>query len=211
MRCVPVRFRRVVIDDSRSSCIVAASLPRTQFVHKFDGGLSFARSFVVSVVVVVVLGLSGCRHYSFTGASIPEGLVRIAIPLVEDNSVNTLSSLDESFTDMLVQRFVRQTRLQLETDEASADALLSARITRYTNVPTSVGGNEVATLNRVTISVSVVYSDQGNNREMLNRSFSGFDEYDPAGAGGLSGELDAASSALTKIADDIFTAATSNW
>lgn len=162
-------------------------------------------------LLLSLLLFSGCMHYSFTGATIPEHLVTIAIPLVEDNSVNTLSSLDESFTDMLVQRFVRQTRLQLETNEPAADALLSVRITRYTNTPTSVSGNEVATLNRVSISVSVQYQDQKNSRELLNRSFSSFDDYDPSGAGGLSGEQAAAASALEKIADDVFTAATSNW
>lgn len=166
---------------------------------------------VLLVLLVTLVSPLGCGYYSFTGASIPEHLSTIAIPLVEDNSVNTLTALDESFTEMLVQRFVRQTRLRLETDEASSDALLVARITRYTNVPTSVSGDEVATLNRVTISVSVDYKDQTKNADLLNRSFSAFDEYDPAGSGGLSGEQDAAMSALTKIADDIFTAATSNW
>ncbi|NNE34617.1 MAG: LptE family protein [Rhodothermales bacterium] len=161
--------------------------------------------------MMLIVVVSGCRHYSFTGASIPEDLRTIAIPLVEDNSVNTLASLDESFTDMLVQRFVRQTRLQLEPDEGNADALLTIRIVRYTNIPTSVSGDEVATLNRVTINVSVEYRDQKNGREMLNRSFTGFDEYDPTGSDGLSGEQDAATAALVKIADDVFTAATSNW
>jgi hypothetical protein len=136
----------------------------------------------------------------------------VAIPLVSDNSTNTLTNLDEELTNLLVDRFVRQTRLSLETNEASSDALLTVRIDRYSNQPTSVSGQEQATLNRVTISVSVTYRDQVNNTDVLNRAFSGFEEYDPLDPEtGLTGEAAAASAALEKIADDVFTAATSNW
>src|SRR5690606_8065431 len=128
------------------------------------------------------------------------------------NSLNTLTAIDEQFTELLLQRFVRQTRLVLETTPEEADALLTARIERYSNVPSAVGAQEQATLNRVTISVQVLYRDQTNSTDLLNRSFSAFEVYDPSDPGqGLTGEVDAAASAMQKIADDIFTAATSNW
>lgn len=163
-------------------------------------------------LLTVLLSSAGCGVYSFTGASIPSHLQSVAIPLVEDNSVNTLTALDEQFTEMLLQRFVRQTRLRLETTEENADAILSARIDRYANRPASVGGNEQATLNRVTLAVTVTYQDQKENSTLLDRSFTAFEEYDPADPEqGLTGEVEAARAALEKIADDIFTAATSNW
>ena len=164
-----------------------------------------------SLAIAATVVLSSC-WYSFSGASIPSHLNTVAIPLVADNSTNTLTNLDEELTNLLVDRFVRQTRLSLETVETSSDALLTARIDRYSNQPTSVSGEEQATLNRVTISVFVIYRDQVNNSDVLNRAFSGFEEYDPLDPeAGLSGEAAAASAALEKIADDVFTAATSNW
>ena len=90
----------------------------------------------------------------------------------------------------------------------AADALLSLIITRYDNVPTSVSGNEQATRNRVSITVSVQYQDQVEDAELLNRTFSAFEEYDPFDP---DQEETAAFAALIKIAEDIFTAATSNW
>lgn len=165
-----------------------------------------------AILLVLLQAFAGCGYYSFTGASIPSHLQTIAIPLVQDNSVNTLTGLDEQFTEMLLQRFVRQTRLRLETNEDDADAVLSVRIDRYGNAPTSVGGNERATLNRVTMAVYVRYSDRTNSTDVLDRSFTSFEEYDPSDPEqGLTGESDAARAALEKIADDIFTAATSNW
>jgi hypothetical protein len=45
---------------------------------------------------------------------------------------------------------------------------------------------------------------------MLQRTFNAFAEYDPI-AEGVDGERRAAADALRNIADDAFTAATSNW
>ena len=160
------------------------------------------------VPIVLLLLISGCGYYSFTGATIPEHLGSIAIPLVEDNSISTVSAMDEEMTQLLIDRFVRQTRLSLEPNELAADALLSLIITRYDNVPTSVSGNEQATRNRVSITVSVQYQDQVEDAELLNRTFSAFEEYAPFDP---DQEESAAFAALIKIPEDIFTAATSNW
>ena len=160
------------------------------------------------VPIVLLLLISGCGYYSFTGATIPEHLGSIAIPLVEDNSISTVSAMDEEMTQLLIDRFVRQTRLSLEPNELAADALLSLIITRYDNVPTSVSGNEQATRNRVSITVSVQYQDQVEDAELLNCTFSAFEEYDPFDP---DQEETASFAALIKIAEDIFTAATSNW
>ena len=172
------------------------------------------KQFISNGLMAVVLAwtgavtVSGCGYYSFTGASIPEHLGTIAIPLVEDNTISTVTSLDSELTRLMIDRFVRQTRLSLETNESSADALLSVVISRYENSPTSVSGNEQATRNRVSISVTIRYQDQVENKELLNRTFSAFEEYDPFDP---SQEETAAYAALEKIANDVFTAATSNW
>ena len=158
--------------------------------------------------LLVMLLIPGCAWYSFTGASIPEHLNTVAIPLVEDNTVSTVTGLDDEMTRLLVDRFVRQTRLSLENDEQSADALLRVVINRYTNQPTSVSGQEQATRNRVTVAVQVTYVDQTTGTDLVSRSFSAFEEYDPFDP---SQEETAAFAALEKIADDVFTAATSNW
>ena len=160
------------------------------------------------LIAAIMLGLSGCAYYSFSGATIPDNLQTIAIPLVEDNTLSTLNNLDEQMTNLLIDRFVRQTRLSLEPDVEDADAVLRVSIGRYQNVPTSVSGDEQATRNRVTIGVQATYLDRTSGETLLERSFSSFEEYDPFRP---ADEGVAAEAALEKIADDIFTAATSNW
>lgn len=164
--------------------------------------------FTAILTLAVTLHTGGCAWYSFSGASIPEHLQTIAVPLVENNTISTVTGLGDDLTALLVDRFVRQTRLSLEPAEAEADAVLTATITRYNNAPTSVSGNDQATRNRVTIAVNVAYRDQVQDRMLLERSFNGFEDYDPLDQ---SLEAVAAQAALEKIADDIFTAATSNW
>ena len=167
-----------------------------------------ARLRAALMITMVVAGLGGGAYYSFTGASIPDHLVTVAIPLAEDNTVSTVTGLDDEMTRLLVDRFVRQTRLDLSTNESGADALLKAVITRYVNQPTSVSGQEQATRNRVTITAQISYRDQVNDLDLVDRSFSAFEEYDPLDP---AQEEIAAFAALEKIADDVFTAATSNW
>lgn len=165
---------------------------------------------LVAATVVAAALVAGCGYYSFTGATIPDHLRTISIPLADDRAASPIATLDEQLTQLLIERFVGQTRLALESSEPEADAVLTASIDRYTNTPTAVSGQETASLSRVTISVSVEYMDQREQRELLRRSFSGFEDFDPVGEG-LEGELTAAATALRNIADDVFTAATSNW
>ena len=157
----------------------------------------------------IAIILPGCSYYSFSGASIPAHLTSIAIPLAEDNSLSPLTVLDEELTELLIDRFVRQTRLVLAAEEEEADIVLTSLISRYTNAPTAVSGQEKAQFNRVTITISARYHNRVDD-DVLERTFSNFDDYDPL-EGGLEAEENAALAALENIADDLFTAATSNW
>ena len=178
-------------------------------VHTTRRRSLLARRYAMALLLLLA-ALPGCAYYSFTGATIPANLNTVAIPLVEDNSLSPLTTLDEELTELLITRFVRQTRLTLETNEDEADVLLTAQISRYTNAPTSVSGEERAEFNRVALVVSVRYYNRVDDVELFDRSFNSFDDYNPL-EGGLDEEEQAALNALENIADDIFTAATSNW
>lgn len=162
----------------------------------------------LSITLPLTLSQTGCGIYSFTGASIPDHVETVAIPLAEDRSLGGVPNMDQALTDLLIERFVQQTRLVLEPDENAADALLVATIERYQNEPTAVTDDELAALNRVTISVRVTYLDQVEDDERLARSFSANGTYDATNIGQ---EDVVVLEALEEIADDIFTAATSDW
>lgn len=168
------------------------------------------RSTVVALALVLAGVTGGCGAYSFSGATIPSHIETIAIPIVDDRSTSPFTTLDRDLTDLLVDRFVNQTRLSLTTNEADADALLDVRIQRYTNEPTTVRGDERASVNRISLNVQVEYVDQVNDESFVSRSFTTNSDYDPVEEG-IEGEEDAVQRAISNLADDIFTEATSNW
>ena len=157
---------------------------------------------------VLCLLFTGCGFYSFSGASIPDHLGTVAVPLAEDRSLGGVVGMDQVLTDFLIERFARQTRLSLEPDENTADAVLVSAIDQYRNEPVAVTGDEVAALNRITITVNVRYLDRVEDEERLARSLTASAEYD---ATQIELEEETAVAVLRQIADDAFTAATSDW
>jgi hypothetical protein len=162
------------------------------------------------LTALLVLTLTGCAFYGFSGASIPSHLETIAVPLAEDNTSTPVPTLGRDLTNLLTDRFVGRTRLSLNNNEPNADAVLTTRILRYTNQPTGVSGDERATTNSVQIRIQARYYDQVRDSTMLDQTFTGSAEYDPAQAG-VSGAEQAIQLAVERAADDIFTTATSNW
>ncbi len=152
---------------------------------------------------------AGCGIYSFTGASIPEHLRTVAVPLAEVRAQGAAVDLDRQLTDALIERFADRTRLSLEPNEDEADAVLRATIQRYSITPVAVTGDEIASLNRVTLVVDILYRDRVQDEDRLRRTFTASADYVPAE--GAAGEAEAATLAVGQIAGDVFTAATSNW
>ena len=157
--------------------------------------------------VLLALLMGGC--YTFSGASLPADLQTVAVPPVENRAGGGPADLDQRLASALVERFADRTRLSLEPDEAEADLLVRATVERYTVSPAAVTGDEVAALNRVSLSVRIVATNRLDDTELLSRAFTATADYTPAE--GLAGEADAAQRALEQIAQDAFTAATSDW
>jgi len=165
---------------------------------------------VSGVLLALATSLGGCAYYGFSGASIPSHLESIAIPIAEDNTSSPIPTLGRDLTNLLTDQFVGRTRLSLNNNETNADAVLTARILRYTNQPTGVSGDERATTNSVQVQVQARYYDQVRDSTMVERTFTGSAEYNPTQAG-LAGAEQATRLAVERAAEDIFTTATSNW
>lgn len=175
---------------------------------KFSAQRLVGRILPIALCALLVAGLAGCGFYSLTGATIPAHITTIAVPLAEDRSVGAPPGLDQRLTDLLIDRFAGRTRLALVANENDADVVLYAQISRYGSQPVAVTGGEVAALNRITISVDIRYVDRVEDRERLARTFAQNESYS---ATDLAQEAPTAERVLALIADDVFTAATSDW
>jgi hypothetical protein len=166
-----------------------------------------------NIVLLLLAGLSlniSCLRYSFTGASIPEGVNTIYIPFFPDQSGSGLGDLSDRLNTSLINRFVNQSRLQLASNLDVADAFIEGRIQSYSNRPFSIGGNEQASQNQVNITVQARFQYSTSEEALWNKSFSGSFTYDPT-EDPINGEMEAASEALAQIANNMFNDAVSNW
>lgn len=168
------------------------------------------RQMILLFIISSTLVLSGCLRYSFTGASIPEGVNTIYIPFFPDQSGSGLGDLGDRLNQALIERFVNQSKLQLANSESEADAVLTGTISSYSNRPFSIGGNEQAEQNQVSISVRATFTYASADEPEWNKSFSGKGTFDPADDP-IEGEEEAAEEALTQIANNMFNDAVSNW
>ncbi|MDZ7807950.1 MAG: LptE family protein [Gracilimonas sp.] len=162
------------------------------------------------LLILISLSLTGCVTYSFTGASIPSGVNTIYIPFFPDQSNSGLGDLGEELNQVLIDRFVNQSGLQLANNEEDADAVLDGVITTYSNRPFSIGGDEQTGQNQVSISVRASYKYASKEEPEWNTSFNGRATYDPAD-NPIDGERTAAAEALQQVANNMFNDAVSNW
>lgn len=165
-------------------------------------------SFLLIILASFLFG--GCVRYSFTGASIPEGVETIFIPFFPDQSNSGLGDLSNRLNEVLINRFVNQSKLSLANNEADADAILDGVITGYTNRPFTISEDEQATQNEVSITVRATYTYADKEEPEWSKSFNGKFTYDPT-QNPIDGENEAANSALEQIANNMFNDAVSNW
>lgn len=169
-------------------------------------------SFKGSPLWILLSGLllSGCLNYGFSGASIPEGVESIFIPFFANQSSAGVPDLSGQLNEVLINRFINRSRLQLANNRGNGDAVLEGTIASYTNQPFSVTGDDQADQNEVTIVVSGRYQYTGAEEPEWDKRFTGAATYDP-NVDPIEGENDAAQEALEQIANNMFNDAVSGW
>lgn len=164
----------------------------------------------IILMILISFSFTSCITYSFTGASIPSGVNTIYIPFFPDQSNSGLGDLGDQLNQVLIDRFVNQSRLQLSNTEEDADAILDGTITSYSNRPFSISGDEQTGQNQISISVRASFKYATNEDAEWNKTFNGRATYDPA-QNPIDGERTAALSALEQVANNMFNDAVSNW
>lgn len=160
-------------------------------------------------LVLCLLLCAGCMRYGFTGTSIPDEVNTIYIPFFADQSESNLGDLSNRLNEVLINRFISQTRLSLANTRAGADAVLEGSISRYTNRPFSISGEE-ANQNEVVIAVNATFLYTDREQPEWTQTFDGRATYDPA-QNPIEGESTAADEALEQLANNIFNDAVSGW
>jgi len=163
----------------------------------------------ILISALAVLAFGACGIYSFSGTSIKPDVNTITINFFEYKALKVNPTLANDLTESLRTRFRRMTRLeQVETD---GDMEITGTVTGYDIRASAVTADEVAAQNRLTVTVSVSFSDKLHpDEDFDNKSFSAYADYDSTNS------LDAVESSLCieiieKIVEDIFNATVAQW
>ncbi|MBK9733246.1 MAG: LptE family protein [Chitinophagaceae bacterium] len=157
---------------------------------------------------IFLLACSGCGIYSFTGASIDPNVKTYTVHPFANQAQIVVASLANSMTEALRFKFITSTNLkQVESD---GDLEFQAVIMSYQVLPVAPQANEIAAVNRLTITVSVEYFNHQDEKQSWTSSFSRYADYDS------NKDLAIVQDDLIKdineqLVDDIFNKAVVNW
>ena len=160
------------------------------------------------IIIAGLVNFTSCCSYSFTGASVPDHLKTIAIPVADDRSGAGEPGLRELFTSKLTQKFIDDNTLRV-SDRVNANASLDCTISSFSDAPAVVSGGENVTTRRITIGVQVIYKDLVKRKTIFEQNFSNYGDY--SATGGLNEKNNAINVAVDKISEDILLAVVSGW
>ncbi|PLX00915.1 MAG: hypothetical protein C0594_15035 [Marinilabiliales bacterium] len=157
----------------------------------------------------ILLIISGCTvKYSFTGASISPDVKTVSIDYFQNQAQIVQPTLSQTFTEELKNTFITQTNLEMT--EGNGDLQFSGAITGYNTRPMAIQGDEVAALNRLTVTVKVKFINIKDEKQNFDKTFSAFADYD-SNENLESVEEQLIAEIVQQLTEDIFNAAVANW
>jgi len=165
------------------------------------------RLFAIILVFCVLL-MQACKIYSFTGASVPPEAKTVSVKFFPNQAPIVKPTLSQTFTEKLRDKMVSQTGLLLV--DGSGDLHFEGRITDYNIAATAIQANEAAALNRLTITVEVVFENRFAESQSFETRFSRYADFDSKSS--LSAVEDMLIEEINEaLVDDIFNRAIVNW
>jgi len=168
-----------------------------------------AERFLVFCCILIFV-LASCRiSVSLTGGSVHPSAKTVFVATFPNNASLVNPNLSQEFTTALKDRIQNQTPLTL-IDTRDADYFFDGAITGYSISPIALQGNDVAAMNRLTISVRITFKNKFEENLNFEQTFSRFADYSSAlnftdVEAGLMQEI------VTFLTEDIFNKAFVNW
>ena len=163
-------------------------------------------TYILSISILFLI--SSCGIYSFTGGSISVGMKTVSVLLFENTALLVVPNLSQSFTESLKDRIRSQTSLSfLRVD---GDANFEGRITDYSIQPVAIQGDQ-AGLTRLSITVSVKYSNKIEADKSFEQSFTRFIDFSTQSSTFAAQEQTLIKNINQQLTEDIYNKAFANW
>ncbi|MFZ0488671.1 MAG: LptE family protein [Salegentibacter sp.] len=157
---------------------------------------------------ILLLSLQSCGIYSFTGADTGDAQT-FQVNFFQNNADLVEPGIDRTFTLSLQDLIQNQTNLSLTNN--NGDLIFEGEITEYYIAPMTATAENTAAQNRLTISVNVRFFNTLDPEKDFERRFSFYYDY-PATQQLVGGALETAVDEIyTRITQDVFNAALTDW
>lgn len=165
-------------------------------------------SAAVAALAMTVLSVAGCWIYSFSGTSIQPDVFTISIEPVVNNAQKINPSLANDLFEALCDKYKKLTKL--EQVEEDGDLQLKVTIESYQVAATAVTANEVAAMNRLTVTTKIKFVNVKHPEDNVEQSFAGYEDYNSENSlDSVEGQL--CETIIEKIVEDIFNATVAQW
>lgn len=123
--------------------------------------------------------MTGCiPKYTLNGAAIDYNVYKtINIGNFPIRAAMVYAPLEPMFQNKLTDTYTKQTRLKI-IDSSNTDLSVEGEITGYQLTPQAVGEDAYATKTRLTITVRIKYTDNKEQRNSVDQSFSAYRDFD---------------------------------
>lgn len=162
------------------------------------------------LAITIALIVQSCTiSYKFNGTAIDYNIYKtIRVSQFPIRAALVYPPLQQTFENALLDYITRNTRLQ--TTDGSSDLEMEGEITGYTLSPQAVTENALASKTRLTITVRVKYTDNKNDKNDIDQSFSAYQDFDSSEM--LTDVQDQLCEEITEqLVDLIFNATLGNW
>ena len=168
------------------------------------------RAFIILTGILLIFATSqSCKvTYSFTGANISPDVKTYSVAYFPNRAKLVNPNLSQELTEALKEKLQRQT--SLDEVKETGDLEYSGTITNYEVRPISIQKGDLASQNRLTVTINLKYTNNKDHEQDFERSFSAFEDYDSTQI--LSDVEDSlVEEILKKLLDDIFNSTIANW
>ena len=162
------------------------------------------------LAIAVALIVQSCTiSYKFNGTAIDYNVYKtIRVSQFPIRAALVYPPLQQTFENALLDYITRNTRLQ--TTDGSSDLEMEGEITGYSLSPQAVTENALASKTRLTITVRVKYTDNKNDKNDIDQSFSAYQDF--VSSEMLTDVQDQLCEEITEqLVDLIFNATLGNW
>lgn len=160
-------------------------------------------------IIFTFIFLAACKiKYGFKGITIPPDAKSISVDFFRNNAAMANPTEAQKFTEKLRDMVSSQTNLALVAK--NGDLQFEGFIADYNIAPVAIQSTDQAVLNRLTISVSVKYTNKLDASKNFEQAFTRFSDYTAnqtlsSVENGLIEEIN------RQLTEDIFNRAFNNW